>query len=95
MADDQIPSWAVELTRVVTILNERLPTHVEWTERNIKDHEMRLRSNEEAWHKLATAMSRLDDVEKRVRETEKKLWMAYGGLAVLVSAIELIRALAG
>ena len=41
--DEQIPKWAVELTRQVTILNERLPNHVTWTERNISDHEKRLR----------------------------------------------------
>jgi len=41
--DEQIPQWAVELTRQVTILNERLPNHVTWTERNIDDHEQRLR----------------------------------------------------
>lgn len=46
MANEPIPSWAVELTKQVTILNERLPTHVEWTERNIKDHEIRLRQIE-------------------------------------------------
>lgn len=41
--DEQIPQWAVELTKQVTILNERLPNHVTWTERNIDDHESRLR----------------------------------------------------
>lgn len=88
---EQIPGWAVELTRQVTILNERLPTHVEWTERNIKDHETRLRENEAAWHKLANITNRIDDLETRVRENERKLWMAYGGLAVVVTAIEIIR----
>lgn len=37
--EDQI----LELTRQVTILNERLPNHMAWTERNILDHEKRLR----------------------------------------------------
>lgn len=46
--EDQIPGWAVELTRQVTILNERLPNHIDWTERNIKDHEMRIRDLEKA-----------------------------------------------
>ena len=46
--DEPIPGWAVELTRQVTILNERLPNHVEWTERNIKDHETRIRDLEKA-----------------------------------------------
>lgn len=37
----------LELTRQVTILNERLPNHITWTERNVKDHEVRIRSLEE------------------------------------------------
>ena len=40
---DDIPGWAIELIRQVERLNEKLPTHVDWVERNIKDHEMRLR----------------------------------------------------
>jgi len=46
MTPETIPAWAVELTKQVTILNERLPTHIDWTERNIKDHEVRLRQIE-------------------------------------------------
>ena len=41
--NDDIPGWAIELIRQVERLNEKLPTHVDWVERNIKDHEMRLR----------------------------------------------------
>jgi hypothetical protein len=37
--EDQI----LELTRQVTILNERLPNHITWTERNVIDHEKRIR----------------------------------------------------
>lgn len=44
--DEQIPVWAQTLIREVTILNERLPNHVDWTERNIKDHEVRIRDLE-------------------------------------------------
>lgn len=46
VTEEPIPVWAVELTKQVTILNERLPTHIDWTERNIKDHEVRLRQIE-------------------------------------------------
>lgn len=48
MEQEQIPAWAQTLIREVTILNERLPNHVDWTERNIKDHEVRLRDLEKA-----------------------------------------------
>jgi hypothetical protein len=40
---EQVPLWAQELIREVTILNERLPNHISWTERNVLDHEKRLR----------------------------------------------------
>jgi len=44
--NDEIPSWAIELIRQVERLNEKIPTHVDWVERNIKDHEMRIRALE-------------------------------------------------
>jgi len=37
----------LELTRQVTILNERLPNHITWTERNVLDHEKRIRNLEQ------------------------------------------------
>jgi hypothetical protein len=40
---EQVPVWAQELIREVTILNERLPNHITWTERNVLDHEKRIR----------------------------------------------------
>ena len=40
---EEIPAWAIELIKQVERLNEKIPTHVDWVERNIKDHEMRLR----------------------------------------------------
>ena len=41
--NDEIPSWAIDLIKQIERLNEKIPTHVDWVERNIKDHEMRLR----------------------------------------------------
>lgn len=43
MENEQVPQWAQELIREVTILNERLPNHISWTERNVLDHEKRIR----------------------------------------------------
>lgn len=40
---EDIPTWAIELIKQVERLNEKIPTHIDWVERNIKDHEMRLR----------------------------------------------------
>ena len=45
--DEQVPVWAQELIREVTILNERLPNHITWTERNVLDHEKRIRTLEQ------------------------------------------------
>lgn len=44
--NEEIPSWAIELIKQVERLNEKIPTHIDWVERNIKDHEMRLRAVE-------------------------------------------------
>jgi hypothetical protein len=43
VSDQEVPVWAQELIREVTILNERLPNHITWTERNVLDHEKRIR----------------------------------------------------
>ena len=55
MNDEQIPVWAIELIKQVERLNEKLPTHVEWVERNIKDHELRLRTLERRMWVIAGA----------------------------------------
>ena len=57
MENEQIPVWAIELIKQVERLNEKLPTHIEWVERNMKDHEVRLRN------------------------LERKLWLAAGAAA--------------
>jgi len=48
----------LELTRQVTILNERLPNHITWTERNVLDHEKRIRNLEQfRWMLLGIAVA--------------------------------------
>lgn len=83
MMDEPIPAWAVELTRQVTILNERLPTHVEWTERNIKDHEVRIRLLERETPDPAEEAKRRESVEARLRQVERFIWVAMGLAAAL------------
>lgn len=46
MENEQIPTWAIELIKQVERLNEKIPTHIDWVERNMKDHEVRLRNLE-------------------------------------------------
>lgn len=44
--NEDIPTWAIELIKQVERLNEKIPTHIDWVERNMKDHEIRIRSLE-------------------------------------------------
>ena len=57
--NDEIPAWAIELIKQVERLNEKIPTHIDWVERNIKDHEL------------------------RIRNLERKIWIAVGAGAVI------------
>ena len=57
--NEDIPAWAIELIKQVERLNEKIPTHVDWVERNIKDHEI------------------------RIRNIERRIWMATGSAAAI------------
>lgn len=46
--NEDIPAWAIELIKQVERLNEKVPSHVDWVERNIKDFEFRIRELEKA-----------------------------------------------
>lgn len=54
---EQVPQWAQDLIREVTILNERLPNHITWTERNVLDHEKRLRALEQFRYMILGAVA--------------------------------------
>ena len=57
MSDEQVPVWAQDLIREVTILNERLPNHITWTERNVLDHEKRIRALEQFRYMILGAVA--------------------------------------
>jgi len=82
MAEDteQVPKWAVELIAQVAVLNEKLPTHVDWVERNIKDHEQRIRTVE--IEKTSTAVT--GDLARRIdileSNQDKSQWARNLGL---------------
>lgn len=61
--NDDIPAWAIELIKQVERLNEKIPTHIDWVERNMKDHEV------------------------RIRNLERRIWMATGGAAAIGAAV--------
>lgn len=44
--NEEIPNWAIDLIKKIERLNEKIPTHIDWVERNIKDHEIRIRAIE-------------------------------------------------
>lgn len=61
--NDEIPAWAIELIKQVERLNEKIPTHIDWVERNMKDHEV------------------------RIRNLERRIWMATGAAAAIGAAV--------
>jgi hypothetical protein len=97
MSAEIIPAWAQALIEKVTILSERLPNHIDFTERNIQDHESRLRDIEATNATLASvaqAQVKLDEslveVFTRLRSLEKKVWMAVGGLTLIGIALGVV-----
>lgn len=52
---DEIPGWAIEIIKQVERLNEKIPSHVDWVERNMKDHELRIRNLERRMWAIAGA----------------------------------------
>jgi hypothetical protein len=90
VTDESIPGWAQSLIEKVTILNERLPNHIDTTNAAIADHEARIRAGEQTAAQLAalaSAQVKLDEalieVFGRLRNLEKKLWTAVGALSFL------------
>jgi hypothetical protein len=58
MTEDNIPAWAIEIIKQVERLNEKIPNHIDWVERNMKDHEQRLRNLEQfRWLLLGLAIA--------------------------------------
>jgi hypothetical protein len=83
----------LELTRQVTILNERLPNHIEFTERNIADHEARIRANEAEIAQLVATAEIVKGLVKLVDGMRRQMWIAYGALVTIVFIINLMNKL--
>jgi len=66
MENNDIPGWAIELIKQVERLNEKLPTHIDWVERNILDH------------------------EKRIREIERRIWVAAGSVGIIAAVLSFV-----
>jgi hypothetical protein len=81
----------LELTRQVTILNERLPNHIEFTERNIADHETRIRTAETELASLHATAETVTGLVKVVDGMRKQMWIAYGALVTIVFIINFVK----
>jgi sirohydrochlorin ferrochelatase len=96
MTSELIPAWAQALIEKVTVLNERLPNHIDATERAIADHESRLRIQEATLAQITSVLERLTKLEENADETstkldelQKRVWLAIGGITTVVTALEL------
>jgi hypothetical protein len=57
----------------------------EWSERNVKDHELRIRGTENTLAKMSDVIDRLASLEERQAKVEKRIWMAMGALTLVVT----------
>lgn len=76
----------LELTRQVTILNERIPNHIQFTEHHIADHESRLRAIEATNTQIVVA-----DYESRLRAieaTNSQIEILSSSVAVIAKKLE-------
>lgn len=81
----------LELTRQVTILNERIPNHIQFTEHHIADHESRLRVIEATNSQIESLSASVAVLSKKIDVAFKLLWTATGGLAALVFILNYLR----
>ena len=100
MTGEVIPQWAQALIEKVTVLNERLPNHIDATERAISDHEGRLRIQESTMAQLTSVVDRLTKLEEnadatsaKLDELQKRVWIAIGGITTIVTVLQLWSAL--
>ncbi|MFD2839321.1 hypothetical protein ACFSYH_01885 [Populibacterium corticicola] len=91
MSDDNLlPKWAVDLTVQIAELNAKLSPHIDWVERNVKDHEIRLRSLErdhvprDDYEKLAAKVDEID------AENDANAWLPKIVWAVIGAAIPIL-----
>lgn len=91
-AEELLPAWAVEITKQVAILNEKIPNHIDWVERNVKDHEARIRLIEtqrvsKTEHDLlAEKVDRLESKADQSAWAGRLGWLLIGaGIAAIVT----------
>ena len=91
MSEEPTPGWAVPLVKLVERIDQKLDGLKDWSELNIRDHESRIRSNEQAIVTLTSVVDKLARIEERLTAVEKKVWAFSGGIAVVMALFEIIR----
>ena len=92
MTTEPTPAWALPLFQLVERIDQKLDDH----KVSIADHEARLRDVETTQATLASvaqAQVRLDEslveVFQRLRNLEKKVWIAVGAITIIGFALGL------
>ena len=93
MSAEPTPAWALPLFQLVERIDQKLDNQ----KTSIEDHELRLRDVEATQATLASvaqAQVRLDEslieVFARLRNLEKKVWIAVGAITIIGFALGLV-----
>jgi len=93
MTAEPTPAWALPLFQIIERIDQKLDGH----KSSIEDHEARLREVESTQATLASvaqAQVRLDEslieVFQRLRNLEKKVWIAVGAITIIGFALGLV-----
>jgi hypothetical protein len=96
MSEELVPFWAQTIITDLAVIKTSLPNHIASTDRSIDDHEARIRAQEQATASIAQSLDRIIKLEEneveifnRLRKLEMRLWMAMGGITVVVTGIEI------
>jgi hypothetical protein len=85
--DGSMPGWAVKIYTELAHLNAVLPKHTDWAERNIKDHENRLRALESS-HVSRTAHETLaKQVDEIEAENDTNSWFPKVAWVVVTAVV--------
>lgn len=86
MSAENTPGWALPLFQLVERIDQKLDSHRD----TIDDHEERLRAQEAITASLTATLDRISRIEEneqeifsRLRQLEKKLWIAVGALGLV------------
>jgi len=85
--DGTMPAWAVKIYTELARLNAVLPKHTDWAERNIKDHEIRLRVLEASYVTRAEHAKLAEQIDQVEAENDKNSWLPRISWLVLTAVV--------